>query len=84
MTKGDILTLFDYNSWANNRVLEAAASVSQDQFGAPAKVSHGTLRGALVHVVNHGTQFRSEAAVALTEYGHSPGDLDLIFYLRQH
>jgi uncharacterized damage-inducible protein DinB len=37
----------------------------------------------LAHVVNHGTQFRSEAGVALTQLGHSPGDVDLIFYLRQ-
>jgi uncharacterized damage-inducible protein DinB len=37
----------------------------------------------LAHIVNHGTQFRSEAAVALTDYGHSPGDLDLLLYLRE-
>jgi uncharacterized damage-inducible protein DinB len=37
----------------------------------------------LVHVVNHGTQFRSEAAVALTAYGRSPGDLDLLLYFRE-
>ncbi|CAN5382756.1 hypothetical protein BH23CHL1_BH23CHL1_22610 [soil metagenome] len=35
----------------------------------------------LVHVVNHATQHRSEAAMILTHWGQSPGDLDLVFYL---
>jgi uncharacterized damage-inducible protein DinB len=42
-----------------------------------------TLWKALAHVVNHGTQFRAEAGVALTAFGQSPGDLDLLLYLRE-
>jgi uncharacterized damage-inducible protein DinB len=42
-----------------------------------------TLWQLLVHLVNHGTQHRAEAAVALTAFGYSPGDVDLIIYLRQ-
>jgi uncharacterized damage-inducible protein DinB len=35
----------------------------------------------MLHVANHNTQHRSEAAMLLTAAGASPGDLDLIFYL---
>lgn len=163
MNTSDIQTLFDYNYWANQRVLDAVALVNAEQYFAPAETSHGSLRGTLVHilaaeivwrmrcadgispsalpaetefptlddlverwraeervmrtylnrltdddlhapvrysttqgtphennlwqmlvhVVNHGTQFRAEAAVILTGYGTSPGDLDLILYLRE-
>lgn len=156
--------LYDYNYWANARILEAAANLNNEQFIAPGILSHGGLRDTLVHsltaewiwrmrcqervsppamlnpedfptlvdlrtrwqaeeealrayvtglteedlnetihyistegislsfklwqilvhLVNHGTQTRSEAAILLTEYGHSPGDLDLLIYFHSH
>jgi uncharacterized damage-inducible protein DinB len=41
-----------------------------------------TLWQLLLHVVNHGTEHRSILAAELTGYGFSPGDIDLIHFLR--
>lgn len=38
----------------------------------------------LLHQANHAMQHRSEVAVFLTEFGFSPGQLDLMRYLREN
>ncbi|HUI89507.1 MAG TPA: DinB family protein [Anaerolineales bacterium] len=161
MNHQDLLLIYDYNYWANKRILAASEKVSGKQLLAPASFPYGSLRGTLVHildaefgwrtffqtndwsapdlkaedfptlasvqartsqeeqamraylatlsdqalyshrhytnergeprdrilwqclwhVVNHGTQHRSEAAAMLTEYGASPGNLDFTVYL---
>lgn len=155
--------IYDYNYWANNRILSAAAKITPEQFTAPTAHSFGSLRGTLVHIVeaemgwrnlmqfntfrgdlgeaafptiaplqerfdeeerlmrdylnslsdddmnnilrypipetgnmrervlwhclwhlvNHGTQHRSEAAAMLTDYGQSPGDVDFTLFLNE-
>ncbi|MEA2639140.1 MAG: hypothetical protein QOF51_534 [Chloroflexota bacterium] len=37
----------------------------------------------MVHLINHGTNHRSEVAAAATQLGHSPGDLDMIVFFNE-
>ncbi|MEX2031026.1 MAG: DinB family protein [Anaerolineales bacterium] len=173
MNRDEMALLYEYNYWADWRILDTAAKLTPEQFAAPAKYSRGGVRATLahmldgertwrlivsgstaprsswatwpsgstsldvdeervpthealmkfwredesemrayvgglkqadfteivrfttddgqeiarvrwhclVHVVNHGTQHRSEVAALLTGYGHSPGDLDFTQFL---
>lgn len=47
MRKADVLTLFDYMYWANQRILDAAEQLTADEFVAPSSVTTRDLRATL-------------------------------------
>jgi uncharacterized damage-inducible protein DinB len=51
MTLQEIKTLHAYNSWADNRVLDAVAQLPTDQYMQDMKSSHGGIHGTLIHLV---------------------------------
>ncbi len=59
---------------------DCASTLSYRSTGG--KVYTHVLWQILAHIVNHGTQHRSECAHVLTGFGHSPGDMDLVTYER--
>jgi uncharacterized damage-inducible protein DinB len=157
-------SLIAYNEWANQKVLEAAAALNEEEFGREVSGSHESVRRTLVHMVrvqawwlsvlngkpeassrpegyeqmpfeevrqsfarshddlkayaaglteerletkvaafhpgegkeyrwpswellshlvNHGSLHRAEAGIMLASLGHTPGDLDFIYYVVQ-
>jgi len=46
----DVRTLYDYNSWANHRALEACAAVTPEQFTRDLGSSFRSLRDTLAHI----------------------------------
>ncbi len=50
MTPEDVRLLFDYNAWANQRSLDAAAQLSDQQFNKPLGSSFPSVRDTLVHI----------------------------------
>jgi uncharacterized damage-inducible protein DinB len=81
MTPEEVRLLFDYNSWANQRCLEAAAQLSDEQFIRPLGSSFPSVRDTLVHIC--GTEWvwlerchgRSPATIPDVSQVHTMGAL---------
>lgn len=71
MNLSEIMDLYDYNCWANARILNTAGEVRPEQFTARVEHSHGSLRGTLVHILDAEEGWRTR----LTD-GHGTPDLD--------
>ena len=77
-------------SWAEEEVAMRAYLAGLDDNDLERVVEYTTTNGdtfrrplwqILTHVVNHGTQHRSEVAVYLTHFDRSPGNMDISAYL---
>lgn len=65
----------DYLSGLEDEHLDSDYSISDSE-----RIPYWQL---LMHVINHSTQHRSEAAVLLSALGRSPGELDLYLFLKE-
>lgn len=52
MRQADVTTLFDYNYWANRKILAAAGRLTDEAFRAPSSITTRDLRGTLVHALD--------------------------------
>jgi uncharacterized damage-inducible protein DinB len=50
MKPADMVGLYEYNGWANRRVLEAASALSKEQFNQQLGSSFSSLRDTLAHI----------------------------------
>jgi uncharacterized damage-inducible protein DinB len=51
MTKDDIQLLYEYDRWANNRVLQAVSALNAEQFTRDLGGSFRSVRDTLVHII---------------------------------
>jgi uncharacterized damage-inducible protein DinB len=50
MTRQEIVTLFDFDTWATERTVESVSSLAEGTYLEDLKSSHGGIHGTLVHI----------------------------------
>ena len=50
MSPEDMRLLYDYNAWANHRVMDAVSALTQEQFTKPMGSSFSSIRDTLAHI----------------------------------
>lgn len=70
--------MWDYLNTLTDEALQGIVS-----YQVEGNTRNRVLWHCLWHLVNHGTQHRSECAAMLTDFGHSPGDVDFTLFLNQ-
>lgn len=65
MNVADLELLFEYNRWANSRVLQHALRLTAKQLNAPRKLSHGSAFQSLLHLVDVEWSWRQACQVGL-------------------
>lgn len=64
----EIKLLYDYNDWADARILAACARVGAEQYTAPSPYGHGSLRATMIHILDNIWQQR----ITLQSYYREP------------
>ncbi len=64
----EIKLLYDYNDWADARLLAACARVTPEQYAAPGSYGRGGLRATMVHILDNLWQQR----ITLQGYYQTP------------
>ncbi|MGB9435729.1 MAG: DinB family protein [Candidatus Acidiferrum sp.] len=78
MTRDDIQLLYEYDRWANHRVLQAASTLNTEEFTRDLGGSFRSMRDTLVHIVS------SERGWLTCWKEPSPSSTFIIDYWTQH
>lgn len=83
MNTADIHLMYDYNEWANARILDRAEDVTLEQFAAPSSHSFGSLHGTLVHTLDTERVWRNLLQSRALGNELTTGDLPTLEAIRQ-